>query len=102
MEKEIEFIIDGQKAGGGTLFIENGEIDTTSAEESFWKAVRYSRQQLLDEEREYIMDNLTKEQEEKLKDAHFKDYHGDKEHYEDSFDGYLSDIELDTLKEVIK
>jgi hypothetical protein len=40
MEKEIEFFIDGQKAGSSTLFIENGELDASNAEESFWKAVR--------------------------------------------------------------
>ncbi len=101
MEKEIEFLIDGQRCGSGTLFIENGEIDITSAENSFYKAVRYSRQQLLDEETEYIVDNLTREQEEKLKEAHMKDYHGSKDDWEESYDNWFSGLDLEDLKKII-
>lgn len=101
MEKEIEFVIDGQKAGSGTLFINNGEIDTSSAEESFWKAVRYSRQQLLDEEREHIIDNLTNVQEDKLKEEHAKDYHGTDDDMPDAYDSWLMDLDLEDLKKII-
>jgi hypothetical protein len=57
MEKTIEFLIDGVPAGSATLFIENGEIDTTNAKDKFWKAIRFDRQTLIAEEREYIIDN---------------------------------------------
>jgi hypothetical protein len=101
MEKTIEFLIDGMPAGSSTLFIEDGKIDITNAEDSFYKAVRYSTQQLLDEEREYIFDNLTDAQEAKLKDAHFKDYHGPKEGYEESYDVWLEELDLETLKKIL-
>lgn len=101
MEREIEFIIDGSPAGSATLFIENGEIDTTNAEDKFWKAVRFDRQQLIEDERENIIDNLTSEQEDKLKEACMKDYHGDKEHWEDAYENFIEYLSLDELKKII-
>jgi len=102
MEKTIDFIIDGSPAGSSILFIENGEIDISAAEDSFYKAVRYSRQQLIDEEREYIVDNLTDKQEDKLKEACMEDYHGDKEHWEDAYERFIEELDLDTLKKILK
>ena len=101
MEKEIEFMIDGELCGSATLFIENGEIDTTNAEEKFWKAVRFDRQQLIEEEREYIIDNLTSEQEDKLKELHAKEYHGTDDDMPDAFDNWVVDVSLEDLKKII-
>ena len=102
MEKEIEFLIDGQKAGSSTLFIENGEIDTSIAEESFWKAVRFSRQQLLDEEREYMIDNLTKEQEDKLQAAHMEaEPMTLDDDLPDAYEAWLMELPLEDLKKII-
>ena len=39
MEKQIEFLVNGVLSGSATLFIENGEIEST-AEQAFYKAVR--------------------------------------------------------------
>ncbi len=94
-------MIDGQLAGSATLFIENGEVDTTEAEDKFWKAVRYNKQDLIAEEQSNIIDNLTSEQEDKLKAACMEDYHGDKEHWEDAYDGFIGDLDLDTLKKIL-
>lgn len=102
MEKQIEFMIDGQLAGSATLFIENGQIDTSYAEERFWKAVRYSHAELLDMEHEQIVDNLTKEQEEKLKEAHAQVYHGTDDDMPDAFDEWLVELPLEELKEILK
>jgi|tagenome__1003787_1003787.scaffolds.fasta_scaffold20795780_2 hypothetical protein len=40
VEKQIEFLVNGVLSGSATLFIENGEIDSTNAEQAFYKAVR--------------------------------------------------------------
>lgn len=101
MEKEIQFMIDGQLAGSATLFIENGEVDTTNAEEKFWKAVCFSKQDLIAEEQSDIIDHLTDAQEEKLKEACMKDYHGDKDHWEDVYEGFIEDLDLDELKKIL-
>ena len=102
MEKQIEFVIDGQTCGSSTLFIEDGNIDTSAAEEAFYKAVRYSRQWLLDEERGYIFDNLTDAQEEKLKESHAKDYHGTDDDMPDNYEYWLENLDLGEIKEILK
>ena len=37
VEKQIELLVNGVLSGSATRFIENGEINTTSAEEAFTK-----------------------------------------------------------------
>lgn len=101
MEKEIEFIIDGQLCGSATLFIENGEVDTTNAEEKFWKAVRFNREKLIEEEREYIIDNLTLSQADKLRVAHAEDYQGTYDDMPDNYERYLESLSLDDLKKIL-
>lgn len=101
MEKQIEFMIDGLTAGSATLFIEDGVIDTSLAEEKFWKAVRFSREELIEEERSDIIDNLTDEQEDKLKEAHAEDYSGIDDDMPDAYEGWLEDLDLDDLKKII-
>lgn len=102
MEKEIEFYIDGVKNGSATVFINSGEIDISSAEEEFYKVLRYNRQALIEEEREYIIDNLTTAQEDKLKEAHAKDYHGTDDDMPDAYDAWLvDDLSLEELKAIL-
>ena len=74
----------------------------SGAEESFYKALRYSRQQLLEEEREYIIDNLTNAQEDLLKEAHAADYHGTDDDMPDAYEAWLMDLSLDELKQILK
>ena len=35
--------------------------------------------------------------EEYLAEQFMKEYHGDKDHYEDAYDNWLSDLEVDTI-----
>jgi hypothetical protein len=37
MEKQIEFLIDGVLNGSATLFIQDGTLDSTNAEDVFYK-----------------------------------------------------------------
>src|SRR5438876_3524827 len=100
MEKEIEFLIDGVPSGSATLIIEDGKMDTSIAEEEFYKILRRNSKDLLEEEREYILENLTKEQEDKLKNAHANDYHGTDDDMPDAYDGWLMDLSLEDLKRI--
>lgn len=101
MEKEITFLLDGVECGKSFLTIEDGKMYTDAAEEEFYKVLRRNSKDLEEEEKEYLLDNLSKEQEEKLGAAHMKDYHGDKDHWEDSFERFLEDISLAELKKII-
>ena len=56
MEKQIEFLVNGVLSGSATRFIENGKVDTTNAGGAFFKAVRFSRNYLRDDEREFILE----------------------------------------------
>lgn len=98
MEKEIEFYVDGILNGSATLFINNGEMDTSMAEEKFYKVLRSDRQALIEEEREYLIDNLTTEEEDKLKEAHGKEYMGTDDDMPDAYDSWITDLSLDELK----
>jgi len=51
LEKQIRFLVNG--------VLSDGEIDTTNAEQAFYKVVRFSRKFLLDEERAFIAEGLT-------------------------------------------
>ncbi len=105
MEKTIEFAIDGVNVGSSVLIIENGKIDTSIAEEEFYKILRKNEKRLIelaaDEEREQIVDNLTPAQEDKLKEAHAKDYIGTDDDMPDSYEGFLEDLDLDELKKIL-
>lgn len=53
------------------------------------------------ETREKIIDSLTPNDEDRLRDAHMKDYHGDKEHWEDSYERFIEDLTSEDLKKII-
>jgi hypothetical protein len=101
MEKTIEFFIDGVLNGSATLFIADGDMDISNAEEKFYKVLRSDRTKLLEEEREYTIDNLTHEQEEKLEEAHAKDYHGTDDDMSDAYENWLMDLPLEDLKRIL-
>lgn len=48
-----------------------------------------------------LVDSLTTEQEEKLKEAHAKDYHGTDDDMPDAFESWLEDLTYEQLKELI-
>lgn len=49
-----------------------------------------------------IIDHLTPEQEDKLKEAHAEDYRGTDDDMPDAFEGWLEDLTLDELKQILK
>lgn len=55
-----------------------------------------------DQEHSDIIDNLTIEQEDKLKVAHAKDYHGTDDDMPDAFEAWLMDLSLEELKSLLK
>lgn len=101
MEKEITFVIDGVECGKSWFTVENGKMYTEAAEEEFYKVLLHNNKDLEEEEREYIVDHLTKEQEDKLGEACMKEYHGDKDHWEDFYENWLVDLSLDELKKIL-
>ena len=54
-----------------------------------------------EQEKSDIVDTLTSEQEDKLKEEHMKEYHGDKDHYENSYENFLADLPLEDLKRIL-
>src|SRR3990167_8622096 len=82
-QKKLEFEIRVDCTplqGTTTIFVKNGEVDYSMAEDHFWEIMRKWEKDWLkeaeEEEREFIIDNLTPEQEEKLQTKHAEDYHG--------------------------
>ena len=108
MEKdfEIEFLINGVKCGNSYLTVMDGKLLTEGAEEEFYAVLRKNEKSLLQEaageERSNIIDHLTSEQEDKLKEAHAKEYHGTDDDMPDAFESWLEDLWLDELKTILK
>ncbi len=105
-ELEIEISVDGRPLQGtSTIFVKDGKVDYSLAEEHFYEIVRKWEKQWLkeaeEEELESIIDNLTSEQEEKLKNVHAEDYHGTDDDMPDDYENWLMDLDLDTIKKII-
>ncbi len=62
---------------------------------------QYRNAERIQNERENIVDHLTAEQEVKLAEECMKDYHGDKDHWEDSYERFLEDLTLDDYKRIL-
>lgn len=103
---EIEFLIDGKKVGGSFLVAVGKTLLTDVAEDEFYAVLRKNESRLLkeaeDEERDEIAINLTSAQEDKLKEAHAKDYHGTDDDMPDAYEAWLENLSLDELKEILK
>lgn len=63
--------------------------------------IEQSNKPFKEEEREHLIDNLTKEQEDKLKEAHAKDYYGTDDNMPDAYESWLEDLSLEDLKKII-
>lgn len=103
---KIEFLIDGRNVGSSYVSISNGELRTEAAEEEFYAVLRKNAKSLIQEvedlERSEIIDNLTDDQETKLKDEHAKDYHGTDDDMPDAYEGWLENLSLDEMKQILK
>ena len=53
------------------------------------------------DEKEKIVDNLTDEQEEKLKEEHAEDYHGTDDDMPDAYESWLEDLTLEDYKKIL-
>jgi hypothetical protein len=56
---------------------------------------------LIEEEREYLIENLTKEQEDKLKEAHAEDYTGTDDDMPDAYEDWLGELDSADLKRIL-
>lgn len=103
---EIKFIIDDEEVGSSVLTVLNGELHTSSAEDEFYSVIRKNSKSLIEKaeelEREKIIDNLTKEKEEILKDEHSKNYIGTDDDMPDAYEDWLMGLSLKELKDYLK
>ena len=102
---EIEFVINGVTCGSGTLMVRDGVLLDDDATDAFFATLRKNATSLIeeakDEEKAWIVDNLTPEQEDKLKEAHAKDYHGTDDDMPDDYEDWLIDLSLEEIKAII-
>jgi len=102
----VSFNIEGIGGSSSYITVENGKVHTSSVEDEFYAMLRKNEAKMIEdageEERDNLIQGLTSADEDKLKEAHMKDYHGDKEHWEDSYEGFIEDLSLEQLKEILK
>ena len=102
----IEFVLDGTVIGSGTVFISNGKMDTYNLEDEFFATIRKNEKSLIaqaeEEMREEIINGLTKEQENVLREKHGKDYHGTDDDMPDAYEDWLMELTLEDLKHILK
>jgi len=104
----VDMQIDGVTAGYGHITIRpDGSYDTEDIEEEFGKMLRHQKntltEQANEEEKEFITDNITHEQEEKLKDFHADQCDGVlDDDMPDDYENWLEELDIDSLKNIIK
>ncbi len=105
-ELEVEIRIDGTPLQGtSTIFVRNGIVDYSYAEQHFYDIMRKWEKEWLkeaeEEEKEFIIDNLTTEQEDKLKEKHAEHYTGTDDDMPDEYENWLMELDLDDLKKLL-
>ena len=103
---EVEIRIDGRPLQGtSTIFIRDGKVDYSNAEEHFYEIMRKWEKdwikEAIEETKEKIIDNLTPEQEDLLQESHAKDYHGTDDSMSDSYEEWLCEIDYDELVRIL-
>lgn len=102
---EIDFVIDGQKVGGSSIDIEDGRMSTESAEDEFYAVLRKSQKFLIkqadEEEKSDLIDSLTPQQEERLKEVHMQTYTGTDDDAPDAYEAWLEELDCETLKKYL-
>ena len=107
MTKEIviKFVVEGIEIGSGTVFVENSATQTSSVEDSFYDTLRKHNKSWIieaeEEEKSAIIDHLTSQQEDNLKEAHAKDYHGTDDDMPDAYEDWLTSLESVDLKSIL-
>lgn len=104
-EKEIKFLLEDVEVGGSFITVTNGKIDTAAAEEQFYAVLRKHAKSIVQEaeenEHDAIVSDLNSTQEDKLKEAHAKDYHGTDDDMPDAYESWLMDLSVDELKKIL-
>ena len=91
------FIPNEKMVGKPILGLEN--MIEEAAEVEFWSAFRAFRNKYQEEhDKEVMVDSLTPEDEEKLKDEHAKDYHGTDDDMPDEYEAWLECLTVKELK----
>lgn len=102
----VSFSIDGIGGSSSYLTVKDGKVDTASVEDEFYSMLRKSEKALIkdsqDTELSYLIENLTTEQEDKLKEAHAENYIGTDDDMPDAYESWLMDLDLDQLKGLLK
>ena len=107
MTKEylISFSIEGIGGGSSYITVEDGRVSTQSAEDEFYAILRKNEKAIIkdaeEEEKSDIVDKLTSEQEDKLKEEHAKDYHGCDDDMPDDYEDWLVNLSAEELKKII-
>lgn len=106
-ELEIKIEVDGMPLQGTSfILVKDGVVDFSQAEEHFYEIIRKWEQDWIKEanekEKEFIIDNLTKLQEEKLQEVHAGSYMGTDDDMPDEYENWLMELDLDDLKELLK
>lgn len=87
------------------LTVEDGKLDTNSAEEEFYKFLRHNEKTVLEESEEWnhdrIISHLNHKEEELLKEEHAKDYHGVDDDMGDAYESWLENLSVKELEEII-
>ena len=73
--------------------------DTAARLEKYLATFRKSNAD--EEEKDSIVSSLTSVQEDKLKEAHAKDYHGTDDDMPDAYERWLADLDLNELKKIL-
>lgn len=99
---EITFSLDGREIGGSVINVNKGKIDTAAAEDEFFALLRKNEKSIIEEiegmEKSDIIDKLTHAQEDILKEAHAKDYHGTDDDMPDAYEAWIENLTLEELK----
>lgn len=108
MTKNFPITITIEDVGYTTSYLQvtDGIVSTELAEEDFYKLLRKTEKALIkdaeEEERSKIIDTLTPVQEDKLKEAHGKNYIGTDDDMPDAYDDWLTnDVTLEELKSLL-
>lgn len=104
---DVEIRIDGMPLQGmSTIFVRDGKVDYSNAEEHFYEIMRKWEKDWIkeatEETKEKIIDNLTTEQEDKLKEAHAKNYTGTDDDMGDEYENWLMELDYDDLVRILK
>ena len=104
---EVEIRIDGVPLQGiSTIFVRDGKVDYSNAEEHFYEIMRRWEKncikEAIEETRSKILENLTPEQEDILQEEHANNYDGTDDDMPDDYENWLMELDYDDLVRLLK